>query len=197
MRSRWSVVALVVAGVVVGGGGVITTQVMVAATGSNEFCGSACHSMTWVAQEYKQSVHFANRTGVQPKLVEARCFHAMTSGQTVLYDAAGRLLFNGPIVGMRGDPLPAAGARPAPIRLHRARFFDAVCSNELGTLRITRTETGEEYDLRKAEFTELEASLNKRVAAGRIKLINGLVYGRSGQDQWLPFAGDVLFDSLK
>jgi hypothetical protein len=67
--------------------------------------------------------------------------------------ARGRLLFNGPIVGMRGDPLPATGARPAPIELHLARFFDAVCSNELGTLRITRADTGEEYDLRKAEST--------------------------------------------
>ncbi|MEV6826083.1 hypothetical protein [Amycolatopsis sp. NPDC051102] len=73
--------------------------------------------------------------------------------------ARGRLLFNGPIVGMRGDPLPAAGARPAPIRLHRARFFDAVCSNELAALRITRVDTGEEYDLRKAELTDTAGAL--------------------------------------
>jgi hypothetical protein len=75
--------------------------------------------------------------------------------------ARGRLLFNGPIVGMRGDPLPAAGARPAPIRLHRARFFDAVCSNELGTLRIVRADTGEEYDLRRAELTDTDGSLRE------------------------------------
>ncbi|MEV4057143.1 hypothetical protein AB0J55_38570 [Amycolatopsis sp. NPDC049688] len=75
--------------------------------------------------------------------------------------ARGRLLFNGPIVGMRGDPLPAAGARPAPIRLHRARFFDAVCSNELAALRITRVDTGEEYDLRKAELTDTAGALRE------------------------------------
>jgi hypothetical protein len=75
--------------------------------------------------------------------------------------ARGRLLFNGPIVGMRGDPLPAAGARPAAIRLHRARFFDAVCSNELGTLRITRAGTGEEYDLRKTELTGTDGALRE------------------------------------
>jgi nitrate/TMAO reductase-like tetraheme cytochrome c subunit len=63
--ARWSVLALVVVGLVIGAGGVIGTQVMVAATGSNEFCGGACHSMQWVAQEYRQSVHFANRTGVR------------------------------------------------------------------------------------------------------------------------------------
>lgn len=63
--ATWSVLALVVIGLVIGAVGVIGTQVMVAVTGSNQFCGGACHSMTWVAQEYRQSVHFANRTGVQ------------------------------------------------------------------------------------------------------------------------------------
>jgi len=61
---KWSVLALVVIGLVIGAGGVIGTQVMVAATGTNEFCGDACHSMTWVDNEYKKSVHHVNRTGV-------------------------------------------------------------------------------------------------------------------------------------
>jgi nitrate/TMAO reductase-like tetraheme cytochrome c subunit len=63
--ARWSVLALVVIGLLIGAGGVIATQIMVYATGTNEFCGGACHSMVWVAQEYKQSVHHSNRTGVQ------------------------------------------------------------------------------------------------------------------------------------
>jgi nitrate/TMAO reductase-like tetraheme cytochrome c subunit len=63
--ARWSVLALVIVGLLIGAGGVIGTQVMVAVTGTNEFCGGACHSMQWVAQEYKQSVHYANRTGVR------------------------------------------------------------------------------------------------------------------------------------
>lgn len=63
--ARWSVLALLVIGIVIGAGAVIGTQVMVAVTGSNEFCGGACHSMQWVANEYRQSVHFANRTGVR------------------------------------------------------------------------------------------------------------------------------------
>ena len=63
--ARWSVLALVIVGIVVGAGGVIATQVMVAATGTNEFCGNACHSMVWIAKEHQQSVHYANRTGVQ------------------------------------------------------------------------------------------------------------------------------------
>jgi nitrate/TMAO reductase-like tetraheme cytochrome c subunit len=62
--ARWSVLALVIIGLIIGAGGVISTQVMVAATGTNEFCGGACHSMQWVAQEYGQSVHAVNRTGV-------------------------------------------------------------------------------------------------------------------------------------
>ena len=63
--ARWSVLALVILGVVLSAVAIIGTQVMVAATGTNEFCGGACHSMQWVATEYKQSGHFANRTGVQ------------------------------------------------------------------------------------------------------------------------------------
>jgi nitrate/TMAO reductase-like tetraheme cytochrome c subunit len=63
--ASWSVLALVVVGLVIGAGGVIGTEVMVAATGTNEFCGGACHSMQWVAQEYRQSSHYANRTGVR------------------------------------------------------------------------------------------------------------------------------------
>ncbi len=63
--ARWSVLALVVVGLLIGAGGTIGTQLMVAATGTNEFCGGACHSMQWVAEEYRQSGHHANRTGVQ------------------------------------------------------------------------------------------------------------------------------------
>lgn len=61
---RWSVLALLLFGVVGGAVAVIGTQVMVSVTGSNEFCGGACHSMQWVAAEYRQSGHHANRTGV-------------------------------------------------------------------------------------------------------------------------------------
>jgi len=53
-----------VIGIVLGGVAVIGTQVMVKVTGSNEFCSSACHSMQWVAAEWRQSVHAVNRTGV-------------------------------------------------------------------------------------------------------------------------------------
>jgi nitrate/TMAO reductase-like tetraheme cytochrome c subunit len=63
--ARWSVLVLVVVGLLIGAGGTIGTQLMVAATGTNAFCGGACHSMQWVAQEYAQSAHHANRTGVQ------------------------------------------------------------------------------------------------------------------------------------
>lgn len=63
--ARWSVLALVVLGLLLGAGAVIGTQVMVAVTGTDAFCGGACHSMQWVAKEHKESVHFANRTGVR------------------------------------------------------------------------------------------------------------------------------------
>jgi nitrate/TMAO reductase-like tetraheme cytochrome c subunit len=63
--TRWPVLALLIAGLVIGAGVVIGTQVMVTVTGTDEFCGGACHSMQWVAKEHKQSVHVANRTGVR------------------------------------------------------------------------------------------------------------------------------------
>ena len=62
--------------------------------------------------------------------------------------ARGRLLFNGPVIGMHADPLPAVAGPRTPIRLHKARFFDAQCSNELCSLRISRRDTGETFDLR-------------------------------------------------
>jgi nitrate/TMAO reductase-like tetraheme cytochrome c subunit len=62
--ARWSVLSLVVLGLVIGAAGVIGTQVMVAETGTNEFCSGACHSMQWVANEYRGSGHAVNRTGV-------------------------------------------------------------------------------------------------------------------------------------
>jgi len=74
--ARWSVLALLAVGVVVGAVAIIGTQVMVAATGTNEFCGGACHSMQWVATEYKQSGHYANRTGVQAGCHDCHIPHA-------------------------------------------------------------------------------------------------------------------------
>jgi len=62
--ARWSVLALVALGFVVGAIAIIGTQVMVHVTGTDEFCGGACHSMQWVAAEHRQSIHGANRTGV-------------------------------------------------------------------------------------------------------------------------------------
>jgi nitrate/TMAO reductase-like tetraheme cytochrome c subunit len=62
--AKWSVLALLVAGFVIGSVAVIGTQVMVAVTGTNEFCGGACHSMQWVAKEYQASSHHINDKGV-------------------------------------------------------------------------------------------------------------------------------------
>jgi cytochrome c-type protein NapC len=58
------VLALVGFGVVVGFLTTVGTQVMVAVTGTDAFCGGACHSMQWVAQEHRESVHGANGFGV-------------------------------------------------------------------------------------------------------------------------------------
>jgi len=63
--ARWSVLALVALGFAVGAIAVIGTQVMVHVTGTDEFCGAACHSMQWIAKEHRESIHGANSTGVR------------------------------------------------------------------------------------------------------------------------------------
>lgn len=63
--ARWSVAALFAVGLLFGAVAVIGTQVMVHVTGTDEFCGSACHSMQWVAKEHKESSHGATRTGMR------------------------------------------------------------------------------------------------------------------------------------
>jgi len=63
--ARWSVLALVVVGALIGFAATVGTQVMVAVTGTDKFCGTSCHSMQWVAKEHQASVHAVNRTGVK------------------------------------------------------------------------------------------------------------------------------------
>lgn len=81
--ARWSVLALVLLGAVGGSAAVISTQVMVAATGTNEFCGGACHSMQWVAEEHKVSSHGANRFGVGASCSDCHIPHAYP--QKIIY----------------------------------------------------------------------------------------------------------------
>jgi hypothetical protein len=71
----------------------------------------------------------------------------------------GRLVFNGKIIGMRGDPLPPGPNPPAPIRLHIARFFDAQCSNEMCNLQITHRSGGGEFDPRIELLTNANGQL--------------------------------------
>jgi nitrate/TMAO reductase-like tetraheme cytochrome c subunit len=63
--TRWSVLSLLVVGVIIGFIATAGTQVMVHATGTDKFCGTACHSMQWVAKEHQASGHHTNRTGVK------------------------------------------------------------------------------------------------------------------------------------
>ena len=62
--THWSVLTLVVIGAIAGFVATVGTQVMVAATGTEAFCSNACHSMQWVAKEYRESTHGLNRSGV-------------------------------------------------------------------------------------------------------------------------------------
>ena len=63
--ASWSVLALLVVGALIGFVATAGTQVMVHVTGTDKFCGTACHSMQWVAKEHQASGHVVNRTGVR------------------------------------------------------------------------------------------------------------------------------------
>ena len=60
--ARWSVLALVATGIVIGIA--LMPHVGIKVTSTTEFCVS-CHSMQPVYEEYKQSVHFQNASGVR------------------------------------------------------------------------------------------------------------------------------------
>jgi len=61
--ARYSLLAILVAGFVVGSGFIIATAVTLEATASIEFCQS-CHVMQTAYDEYRESGHAQNRTGV-------------------------------------------------------------------------------------------------------------------------------------
>ena len=71
----------------------------------------------------------------------------------------GRLIFNGKVIGMHGDPLPADSRPATPIRLQVARFFDSQCSNEMCSLRIRHRATGAEFDPRQNLLTNADGHL--------------------------------------
>lgn len=62
--TRWSVLGLLSLGIVMGLALIILPHVGIQLTSSTEFCVS-CHSMQPVWQEYKQSAHFKNASGVR------------------------------------------------------------------------------------------------------------------------------------
>ncbi len=82
--------------------------------------------------------------------------------------ARGRLLFNGPVVGMHGDPLPAAGSRPAPIRLHRARFFDEL-TDLVGVSTVAFTTDGKLVTVRQSSLNAASGLLLAPSGSGSLE----------------------------
>jgi hypothetical protein len=72
----------------------------------------------------------------------------------------GKLVFNGKIIGMRGDPLPPGASPPPPIRLHIARFFDGQCSNEMCNLKVAHLSGERGFDPRVELLTNASGQLH-------------------------------------
>ncbi|MCR6678642.1 NapC/NirT family cytochrome c, partial [Escherichia marmotae] len=62
--ARWSVITLVLMGIMIGIVLIVLPHFGIKATCNTEFCVS-CHSMTPVYDEYKESSHFQNASGVR------------------------------------------------------------------------------------------------------------------------------------
>ncbi|MCI2419510.1 hypothetical protein MOQ72_18870 [Saccharopolyspora sp. K220] len=118
--------------------------------------GTALHGdeIDRTLQERTFTVRLADEPYRLPPVLRATAPHVLP------IRARGRLLFNGPVVGMHSDPLPGVGS--AEIHLHRTRFFDFQCSNELCAMRITNRETGEDFDPRRRLLAD---------ASGRIRTL--------------------------
>ena len=72
-----SVFVLLCAGVAIGASGVIGTQVALHLTGTDDFCGTACHSHEkFVYPEHKLSMHYSNRTGVRAMCSDCHVPHS-------------------------------------------------------------------------------------------------------------------------
>lgn len=72
----WTALVLLVVGVGAGAVGVIGTQVAVHMTGTDEFCGTACHSHeAFIYPDHKKSAHYNNRTGVRAQCVDCHLPH--------------------------------------------------------------------------------------------------------------------------
>lgn len=61
---RYGVGILVVIGIIVGVAGTIGFNSSLAYTNSTEFCTS-CHELNWAAEEWKESHHYSQRTGMR------------------------------------------------------------------------------------------------------------------------------------
>lgn len=71
-----SVFWLLLIGLVIGATIVVGSQAAVAVTGTSEFCGATCHSHAqFVYPDYKQSVHYSNRTGLRASCSDCHIPH--------------------------------------------------------------------------------------------------------------------------
>jgi hypothetical protein len=80
---------------------------------------------------------------------------------------AGRVIFDGPMLGLRDDLPPAVSGESRPLRLIRTSFFMQICSAELCQYRIVDRMTGTETDIRLVELVDPSGRL-VTLAASRL-----------------------------
>lgn len=66
----------------------------------------------------------------------------------------GRVVFDGQMLGLRDDLLPAVSGESRPLRLMRTSYFNHICSADLCQYRITDRITGAQSDIRRMELID-------------------------------------------
>jgi 8-oxo-dGTP pyrophosphatase MutT (NUDIX family) len=84
---------------------------------------------------------------------------------------AGRVIFDGPMLGLRDDLSPAVSGHLRPLRLMQTSFFMQVCSAELCQYRIVDRITGVQTDIR---LEELVSPSGRLVTLAESRLANNI-----------------------
>ena len=84
-----------------------------------------------------------------------------------------RLIWDGPVLGLRDDPLPEVSGESRPLRLIRTSFFKQVCSAELCQYEINDHTTHHKIDVRSQELIDPSNRL-VTLAASRLANVIGI-----------------------
>jgi len=148
---------------------------------SEKFCATACHEMTYLAAEYKDSVHDKNRTGVRAACNDCHVPHDNFINK--YYFKAKDGLRHATIFTLRNEPqvirILEAGINVVQdncIRCHEQQMSCMPCHSKFN-------DSGDEYTMSNSEFAEYHSDrlcweCHREVPHGRVNSISSVPYAR-------------------